>query len=113
MDAHSKQVVKTSDVIGKDVINAQGENLGKIEEIVLDKLIGEVRYVVLSFGGFLGMGDKLYALPWKSISYMPSEDSFVLSIDKDRIKNAPGFDKNNWPDFANITFTKSVSDFYI
>src|SRR5690348_9823020 len=91
----SPSVVKTKEVIGVSVKNAQNESLGKIEEIILDKLSGNVRYVVLSFGGVLGMGDKLFALPWNAIHYDEDLDSFILNIDKEKLKNAPGFDKNN------------------
>jgi len=112
MEEHSNNVVRTDDVIGKKVMSFDNESLGKIEEIVLDKVSGTCHYVVLSFGGFLGMGDKYFALPWKSISYNTDVDGFVLNVDKDRLKNAPGFDKDNWPDFADQTYQKSLSDFY-
>ncbi len=112
MEKHSNQVVRTIDVIGKKVIDSELKDLGKIEEIVLDKVSGETRYAVLSFGGFLGLGDKLYAIPWKSINYVPEEDGFVLNIEKEQLKTAPGFDKNNWPDFANSNFCNTVSEFY-
>jgi sporulation protein YlmC with PRC-barrel domain len=112
MDQHSNQVVATRDVIGKNVVSPQQENLGSIEEIVLDKVAGETRYVVLSFGGILGLGDKLFALPWKSISYDPGQDAFILNVEKDRLKEAPGFNKDNWPDFANETWRSSINDFY-
>ena len=102
MEQHSNQVVKTCDVIGKSVLSYTNEKLGSIEEIVLDKVSGETKYVVLSFGGFLGMGDKLYALPWKSINYDLNEDAFKLGIDKE-----------NWPNFADPKFSSTLSDFYM
>lgn len=107
-----KTIVRTDEVIGVNVKNAQGENLGKIEEIVLDKLTGEARYVVLSFGGILGMGDKLFALPWNAIHYNDNHDCFMLSIDKEKLKMAPGFDKDHWPDMANTTWSRSIYSFY-
>lgn len=113
MEKHSEQVVRTCDVIGKKVVSPQNEDLGKIEEIVLDKVSGEVHYAVLSFGGFLGLGDKLFALPWKSLNYDTEVDGFVLNVDKERLKSAPGFNKDNWPDFANEAWGKSISDFYL
>jgi len=112
MEKHSNAVVRTKDVIGKSVINSSKEDLGKVDEIVLDKVSGQTRYVVLSFGGFLGLGDKLYAIPWKAISYDPEEDSFTLNADKERLKNAPGFDKDNWPDFADTSWGQKIHDFY-
>jgi len=90
-------VVRSADVIGKSVENLNTENLGSIEEIVLDKFSGEVRYVVLSFGGLLGMGDKYFAFPWKSFSYSKERETFILSVDKEKLKNSKGFPKDQWP----------------
>lgn len=112
MENHSNQVVKSAEVLGKKVLDSKMSELGKVEEIVFNKVTGETRYVVLSFGGFMGFGDKLYAIPWTSISYVPEEDGFILQVDKEKLKSAPGFDKNNWPNFADTTFIKSISDFY-
>lgn len=108
----SEDVVRTDEIIGVDVVNKGGENLGAIKDIVLDKYEGQVRYVVLSFGGILGMGDKLFALPWKAIHYDESEDSFVLDVDKERLKNAPGFDKDNWPNFSDREWGQTIFNFY-
>lgn len=108
----NKSVVKTKDVVGVCVKNANDEDLGKIEEIILDKVQGNVRYAVLSFGGFLGMGDKLFSIPWKALHYNKAKDSFVLNIDKEKLKNAPGFDKNNWPDWSDETWGTSIYDYY-
>lgn len=113
MKEHSNQVVRTADVIGQKVIgHLDKENLGKIEEIVLDKLSGEVRYAVLSFGGFLGMGDDYYALPWKSLSYCNEHEAFEINVTKEKLKNAVGFNKDNWPNFADEAWIKSNNDFY-
>jgi len=104
-------VVKASEVTGVDVENTQGENLGEISEIVLDKLSGEARYVVLSFGGIF-TSDKLFALPWKSISYDEDKDCFILNINKETLKNAPGFDKNHWPNFSDKTWGAEIHRYY-
>lgn len=82
---------------GDKVINTAGEDLGKIEELMIDLENGRVGYVVLSFGGFLGMGDKLFAIPWQALSLRVHEHAFVLDIPKDVLKNAEGFDKDKWP----------------
>lgn len=100
MKEHSNHVVKSSEVIGVNVKSTDKNDLGKIEEIVLDKVSGQVRYVVLSFGSFLGMGDKYFAFPWKSISFSPKDKCFILNINKDKLKKEHGFDKDNWPDMA-------------
>jgi sporulation protein YlmC with PRC-barrel domain len=112
MKEHSTQVVRTADVINKTIIDNNKEKLGKVEELVLDKCSGEVRYAVLSFGGFMGMGSDFYALPWCELDYCKEEDAFKVSVPKDTLKTAPGFDKDNWPDFADPTWNKPIDEFY-
>lgn len=111
MDNHSENIVRTIDVIGKDVKSPQLETLGEIEEIVLDKLSGQARYVVLSFGGFLGLGEDYFAFPWKSISYDKAEECFILNVSKDKLNRDYGFDKDNWPDMA--TWPTTIDTYYI
>ena len=79
------------------VINTAGEDLGRIEELMIDLETGRVAYAVLSFGGFLGMADKLFAIPWQALSPRPHEHAFVLEISKDVLEKAEGFDKDKWP----------------
>lgn len=110
MDNHSENIVRTDDVIGKEVKSPNLESLGEIEEIVLDKMNGQTRYVVLSFGGFLGFGDDYFAFPWKSISYNNREDCFILNIDKSKLKREHGFDKDNWPDMA--SWPQTIDTYY-
>ncbi len=82
---------------GDKVINEAGEDLGKIEELMIDLQDGRIAYAVLSFGGFLGLGDKLFAIPWQALSLRVHEHAFVLNISKDVLKDAEGFDKDRWP----------------
>lgn len=98
--AMPKRFQKASDLMGKNVTNTANENLGEIKDIVLDAGSGRILYGVLSFGGVLGLGDKYFAIPWQSIRLAPDYKAFVLHIDKDRLKDAQGFDKNQWPNFA-------------
>ena len=110
MDNHSENIVKTADVIGKDVKSARLEDLGEVEEIVMDKNTGEARYVVVSFGGFMGLGEDYYAFPWRSISYNKAEECFILNVDKSKLKKEYGFNKNQWPDVA--TWSTTVDRYY-
>jgi sporulation protein YlmC with PRC-barrel domain len=103
---------KVSDLKGKKVTNAEGENLGQIEEVVTDANTGRVLYGVLSFGGFLGVGDKLFAIPWRSLRLTGDAKNFTLDIGKDRLKNATGFDKDRWPDLANEQFATTTYQYY-
>lgn len=109
----SSNVVKAKDeVVGVDVKNTANENLGEISEVMLDKVTGQVAYVVLESGSILGMGGKLFALPWNTLKYDTAEDCFKIDIDKDRLKQAPGFDKDHWPDMADRTWGQNISTFY-
>jgi sporulation protein YlmC with PRC-barrel domain len=99
-------------LIGDSVVNATDDDLGDIKEIMLDMQTGQVAYAVLSFGGFLGMGDKLFAVPWQALHLDTVNKRFVLDIDKQRLQNAPGFDKNAWPDMADAQWAQQIHSFY-
>lgn len=87
---------------GDDVVNRQGEKLGQISEIMLDVPRGRVAYAVMSSGGFMGIGDKLFALPWTALSLDLTRQCFVMDADKSRFENAPGFNKDHWPSSADF-----------
>ncbi|KSW24196.1 MULTISPECIES: PRC-barrel domain-containing protein [unclassified Pseudomonas] len=99
-------------LIGNDVYNPQDEDLGDIKEIMLDTRSGRVAYAVLSFGGFLGMGEKLFAVPWSALTLDTAHKRFVLDVDKERLANAPGFDKDDWPDMQDPTWSKEIHAYY-
>lgn len=106
------KLVNSNDVVGICVENQAGEDLGQIEALMIDKLSGQVAYVVLSFGGFLGLGDKLFALPWKVFSYDPMLETFILNINQEKLVNSPGFDKSNWPDMNADSFIQAMRNYY-
>jgi sporulation protein YlmC with PRC-barrel domain len=99
-------------LIGDDVCNQAGEDLGDIKEIMIDTTNGTVSYAVLSFGGVLGIGEKLFAVPWKALKLDTENKRFVLNVDKERLKDAPGFDKNDWPDMADESWVNKVNSYY-
>ncbi|HSM71259.1 MAG TPA: PRC-barrel domain-containing protein [Anaerolineales bacterium] len=93
-------VLSATTIIDDKVVNPEGEELGSIKELMIDMDKGQVNYAVLSFGGFLGLGDKLFAIPWEALTLNREDHSFILNVDKERLENAPGFDQDNWPDEA-------------
>ncbi|MEM8511723.1 sporulation protein YlmC with PRC-barrel domain [Massilia sp. MP_M2] len=99
-------------LIGDSVVNANDEDLGDIKDIMLDMQTGQVAYAVLAFGGFLGMGEKLFAVPWQALHLDTINHRFVLDVEKDYLKTAPGFDKDAWPDMADTTWAGGIHDFY-
>lgn len=106
-------VVSASKIIGETVINRQREKLGKIHELVLDAHEGRLAYAVLSFGGFMGVGNKLFAMPWKTLEFADSGDELILNVDKEKLKAAPGFDQDSkWPDFADKSWGSTIYTYY-
>ncbi|MGZ5007597.1 MAG: PRC-barrel domain-containing protein [Methylobacter sp.] len=99
-------------LLGNDVYNQNNEDLGDIKEIMLDMTTGQVSYAVLSYGGFLGMGERLFAVPWDALRLDTENKRFVLNIDKERLESAPGFDKDHWPDMADQSWKNEISSFY-
>jgi sporulation protein YlmC with PRC-barrel domain len=99
-------------LIGNDVYNHKDEDLGDIKEIMLDMSSGQVAYAVLSFGSFLGMGEKLFAVPWSALTLDTMNKRFILNVEKDRLKSAPGFDKDDWPDMADRSWTQDIHAYY-
>lgn len=109
------KVISATTVEGDHVENMEGEDLGKIEEIMIDLDEGSVAYAVLSFGGFLGIGDKLFAVPWQALSKKPDSHSFILNVDKEVLEKAPGFNKDAWPGTHEEDvrdFVAEISDYY-
>jgi sporulation protein YlmC with PRC-barrel domain len=111
-DKKFRSVLAASTLAGDSVRNAAGEDLGTIDEIMIDIPSGRVAYAVLSFGGVLGMGDKLFAVPWSALKVDEDEKCFILNVDKRTIEQAPGFDKDNWPDMSGTTFGNELSTYY-
>jgi sporulation protein YlmC with PRC-barrel domain len=107
-----RRVMSASSLIGDKVMNQAGEDLGKVEEFMIDLKTGCIAYAVLSFGGFLGIGDKLFAIPMKALALDEDQKCFILNVDKEKLKNAEGFDKSSWPDFADQTWGTAIHDYY-
>jgi sporulation protein YlmC with PRC-barrel domain len=99
-------------LIGNDVYNQKDESLGDIKEIMLDMRSGQVGYAVLSFGGFLSMGEKLFAVPWNALKLDTQKKRFVLDVARDRLEDAPGFDKDHWPDMEDQSWAKGIHSYY-
>jgi sporulation protein YlmC with PRC-barrel domain len=104
--------LSASTITGDKVRNADGEELGNIEEIVIDLDRGRVAYAVLATGGFLGMGGKFFAIPWDRLSVDLDNKEVVLNVDAETLKNAPGFDKDNWPDTTDHAWVADIYRYY-
>ena len=111
-DGPGPRVMGAGTLNGDDVLNRQGEKLGTVEEIMLDVPTGRIAYAVLSSGGFLGIGDKLFAIPWGSLVLDPENKCFVLDVAKERLEQAPGFDKAHWPSMADEGWARELHTSY-
>ena len=106
------QVLSASSINSDSVRNSEGQDLGSIKDLMIDIDTGKVAYAVLSFGGFLGVGDKLFAVPFKALQLDAEQECFVLDVDKERLERAHGFDPNNWPDMADQSWQTDVHETY-
>lgn len=106
------QVLSASTIMGDDVVNAEGENLGEVKELMVDLDAGQIAYAVLSFGGFLGLGEKLFAIPWGALSLDPERKVFVLNLDREVLEEAPGFDKDDWPQTRDREYVIEIYEYY-
>jgi sporulation protein YlmC with PRC-barrel domain len=105
-------IVKGTKILGKPVQNLEGKDLGKIEDLAIDEIEGDIRYAVLSFGGVLGVGEKYFAIPWEALTLSNDRKHFVLDLNEKVLAKAPGFNKDKWPDFADPTYHVGIYEFY-
>ena len=108
----SNSPVRASSIIGTDVINPKGENLGEVKEVVIDSVNGRVAYAVVAFGGFLGLGKKLFAIPFSAFDYNAINNQYVLDVSRERLEAAPGFDSDHWPTMSDETWNRDVYKYY-
>lgn len=107
----NSDVISSDRVEGTNVYNNVGDKLGSIDELMIDKRSGQVRYAVLEFGGFLGMGTDRYPLPWDILKYDTTRDGYVVPLDKDQLTDAPRYAEDFRPDY-NDEYGRRVNDHY-
>jgi sporulation protein YlmC with PRC-barrel domain len=112
LQVFSHSPVKASSIIGTDVVSAKHEDLGDIKEVVSDPHTGRVAYAVVSFGGILGMGEKLFAIPFSAFDYDVAKNEYVLDISQEQLKVAPGFDPDHWPSMSDEKWNRDVYKYY-
>lgn len=117
MRDHNPQLLSSSSLRNDEVRNLEGESLGDVQDFMIDLSNGQIVYAVLGFGGFLGLGEKYFAVPWEALEVDTENKCFVLDVDEEALEDAPGFDKNDWPrqpdrDFINRVHTHYGQDPY-
>ena len=106
------EIMAASSFEGETVVNLEGETVGEIEEIMLDVRGGRIAYAVMSVGGFLGLGEKYFAVPWQAFTMDTDNHRFILDVDPERLKNAEGFDKHHWPSMAEQSWAVRIHEHY-
>lgn len=108
----SHPMLSSSTIAGDKVVNRDGENLGDIKDLMIDVDQNRVAYAVLEFGGFLGLGSKLFAVPLSAMEIDPENHRFIFDQDQESLKTAPGFDKDHWPNFSDRVWGSEVHSHY-
>lgn len=111
-DRPGPNIMAANTLDDEKVINKAGEDLGTVRHIMLDVRQGRIAYAVLSCGGFLGMGEKLFAIPWAALQLDVDNKCFILDVDKEVLKQASGFDKDHWPAMADAGWAEQVHSYY-
>ena len=110
-DAHGS-LIAASKVNGTNVYNLSGEKLGSIYDVILNKQSGKAEYAIMSFGGFLGIGDMYHPLPWEKLKYQPAQGGYVVDLDRTRLEGAPAYSANESSLWDDPTYSRRVTDYY-
>ncbi len=108
----TNRLIASDQVEGTAVYNTQAERLGSVYNFMVDKRSGQVEYAVMSFGGFLGIGDDYYPLPWKALKYDTKLGGYVVDLDKDRLQQAPHYARAAEDEWRDPAYGGRVSDYY-
>lgn len=106
------RLVSLARLLGDDVRNYEDDELGSIRDVMLDTATGEIAYIILSAGGILGIGEKLIAIPWYAFEQDPDAKCMRLNVDRQSLKEAPGFDKDNWPDMSSLSWGRRIHEYF-
>lgn len=112
MSEDRRAILSASSIAADPVKNAAGDKIADVKDVMIDLATGRVAYLVISYGGFLGLGDKLFAIPWNVARVDQSDHSIVIDVDEETLKSAPGFDPDHWPDIAQSTWSREIHEHY-
>jgi len=104
--------LSATSIIGNEVVGMAEEELGEVVDLMIDVSNARIEYAVVTFGGFLGLGEKLFAVPLAALTVDKIEKRFVLPIAEEKLRDAPGFDKSSWPDTANSKWLNQIHSYY-
>jgi hypothetical protein len=107
------RLISSAKVHGTECYNRNGDHLGTVDHMMIDKISGQVEYVVMSFGGFLGIGESYHPLPWRSLTYDTRMGGYVLDADRTRLERAPRYMSSNMPDWNDRTYRSRVDEYWM
>ena len=108
----TERLISSDKVVGTAVYNSQGEHLGSIYNIMVDKISGQVAYAVMSFGGFLGIGESYHPLPWRILKYDVRQGGYVVDLDRRRLEGAPSYSTTDLPNWSDPAYGHRIDDYY-
>ena len=108
----SSSLISSDKVEGTAVYDRRGEKLGSIHSVMIDKISGKVAYAVMSFGGFLGMGDSYHPLPWHVLTYDTGQGGYVVDLDRNKLEEAPTYATSETPNWSDRRWGQQVHDYY-
>jgi hypothetical protein len=104
--------IRASRVEGTDVYNAENEHLGHIDDLVIGKRDGEVKYAIMSFGGFLGIGEEYHPVPWNALTYDSDRGGYVIGMSRQELTEAPHYARQKEPDWGDPVYGRRINDYY-
>jgi sporulation protein YlmC with PRC-barrel domain len=107
------RLISSDKVEGTSVYNPKGERLGKVDHLMIDKFTGQVAFAVMSFGGFLGIGEKYYPLPWKMLRYDTRLEGYIVDLDRNKLENAPSYTSTDTPDWSDRSYTARIDEYWL
>ena len=109
----TNRLISSEKVEGTAVYNTKGEKLGSIQHLMIDKFTGHVEYAVMSFGGFLGIGENYYPVPWRKLTYDTRLGGYCVDLDRTRLEKAPGHTMSNQPDWSNRAYRTRIDEYWV
>lgn len=111
--SETNRLISSEKVDGTVVYNARGEKLGSIHHLMIDKFTGHVEYAVMSFGGFLGIGEDYYPLPWRKLTYDTRLGGYCVDLDRTRLEKAPAYTMRNQPDWSDRAYRTRIDEYWV
>ncbi len=108
----TRDLIASDKVEGTAVYNRSGERLGTVHNFMVDKRSGQVAYAVMSFGGFLGIGESYRPLPWKVLTYDPRQGGYVVDLTREQLQGAPSYAGSSTPDWTDQAYGRRINDYY-